>query len=81
MTPEPNPVMVMGEGTPSRGTSRWAVTDAHRFGNGFLFQVATAPEEAVALIEAGQGRVPSGAATAEALVEDWTSEPTPPREA
>jgi putative transposase len=23
-----------GEGTPSRGTSRWAVTDAHRFGNG-----------------------------------------------
>jgi hypothetical protein len=50
-------------------------------GEGFLFQVATAPEEAVALIEAGQGRVPSGAATAEALVEDWTSEPTPPREA
>jgi uncharacterized protein (TIGR00730 family) len=49
-------------------------------GEGFLFQVATTPEEAVDLIEAGQGRVPSGAASAEALVEDWTAEPTPPRE-
>jgi uncharacterized protein (TIGR00730 family) len=50
-------------------------------GEGSLFQVATRPEEAVDLIEAGQGRVPSGVPPADALVEDWTAEPTPPREA
>ena len=49
-------------------------------GEGLLFQVATTPEAAVDLIEAGQGRVPSGAAPAEALVEDWTAEPPPAAE-
>src|SRR6266498_421276 len=38
-------------------------------GEGFLFEVASTPEEAVDLVEAGQGRVPSGAAPAEALIE------------
>jgi cytokinin riboside 5'-monophosphate phosphoribohydrolase len=49
-------------------------------GEGLLFQVATTPEEAVDLIEAGQGRVPSGIPPAEALAEDWTAEPAPPHD-
>jgi uncharacterized protein (TIGR00730 family) len=49
-------------------------------GEGRLFQVVATPEEAVDLIEAGQGRVPSGIPPAEALAEDWTAEPTPPHE-
>ncbi|HZD02243.1 MAG TPA: TIGR00730 family Rossman fold protein [Actinomycetes bacterium] len=49
-------------------------------GEGLLFEVASTPEEAVALAEAGQGRVPSGTAPAEALIEDWTAEPSAPPE-
>jgi predicted Rossmann-fold nucleotide-binding protein len=48
-------------------------------GEGLLFQVASTPEEAVDLVETGQGRVPTGAAPAEALAEDWTAEPTQER--
>jgi uncharacterized protein (TIGR00730 family) len=48
-------------------------------GEGFLFQVAATPEEAVELAEAGQGRVPTGAAPTEALAEDWTAEPSQDR--
>jgi uncharacterized protein (TIGR00730 family) len=48
-------------------------------GEGSLFQVASTPEEAVDLVETGQGRVTTGAAPAEALAEDWTAEPTQER--
>jgi uncharacterized protein (TIGR00730 family) len=45
-------------------------------GEGLLFEVAGTPEAAVDLVESGQGRVPMGAPPAEALAEDWTSEPS-----
>ncbi len=48
-------------------------------GEGHLFEVATTPEDAVALVESGPRVVPRGGPrgvpSVEALAEDWTAEP------